>query len=178
MTNLPTMRSMWPILGVCCGALMLSGCFGSQPRVSSLPPAQTAPVRTAALPPPPTQEPAAPVSPEPLPEAEAPPAATVPPESAALEIGRTDMLGGWALASGGETCQLFMSLTTWTGGYRASTRNCNNAQLASISAWDLSGKTVTLKGGEGAVPVASVVATSPQNFNGATSQGAAVTVSR
>ncbi len=177
MINLPTMRSMWPIFGVCCGALMLSGCFGSKPQVQSLPPAQTAPVRVAALPPPPDEQPA-PISDEPLPDAEPAPAATVPAESTALEIGRTDMLGGWALASGGETCQLFMSLTTWTGGYRASTRGCNNPQLSGISAWDLNGKTVTLKGGEGAVPVASVVATSPQNFNGATAQGAAVTVSR
>lgn len=156
---------------------MLAGCFGSKPKVTSLPPAQTAPVSVAALPPPPDEQPA-PISDEPLPDADAAPAATVPPESTALEIGRTDMLGGWALASGGETCQLFMSLTTWTGGYRASTRGCNNPQLSGISAWDINGKTVTLKGGEGALPVASVVATSPQNFNGATAQGAAVTVSR
>ncbi|MEO1102169.1 MAG: AprI/Inh family metalloprotease inhibitor, partial [Pseudomonadota bacterium] len=105
-------------------------------------------------------------------------AATVPPEASALEIGRTDLLGGWAISSGGETCQLFMSLTTWTGGYRASTRGCNGPQLSGISSWDLSGKTVTLKGGEGASPVASLVATNPQTFNGATADGAAITVSR
>lgn len=178
MTSLPSVRSMWPFIGVCCGALLLSGCFGSKPKVQSLPPAQTAPVRTAALPPPPAAETPAPISDEPLPDAEAPPAATVPPETAALEIGRTDLLGGWALSSGGQTCQLFMSLTTWTGGYRASTRGCTAPGLSEISAWDLNGKTVTLKGGEGAVPVASLVATNPQTFNGATAQGASITVSR
>ncbi|GAB5375120.1 MAG: hypothetical protein AcusKO_15820 [Acuticoccus sp.] len=168
---------MWPLIGVCCTALLLSGCFGSRSRPSSLPPAQTAPVTSAALPPPPTaQAPAAPISDEPLPE-EAAPAATVPVDQA-VEVGRTDLIGGWAIASGGETCQLHMSLTTWTGGYRASTRGCTGPQLASISAWDLNGKTVTLKGGEGAVPVASVVATAPGTFNGATTEGAAITVSR
>ncbi|MEM9224627.1 MAG: AprI/Inh family metalloprotease inhibitor, partial [Pseudomonadota bacterium] len=113
--------------------------------MASLPPAQTAPVRTAELPPPPQQEAPAPVSEEPLPGEEQP-AAAVPAETQALEVGRTDLLGGWALSSGGETCQLFMSLTTWTGGYRASTRGCNSPQLAGISSWDLAGKTVTLKG--------------------------------
>lgn len=160
------------ILGLC---LVLAGCLGTRTRPAALPPAQTAPVRTAELPPP--QTPPAPVAEEPLPEPEQP-AAVVPPESQALEIGRTDLLGGWALSSGGETCQLFMSLTTWTGGYRASTRGCNGPQLASISAWDLTGKTVTLKGGEGAVTVASLVATNEQTFNGATADGAAITVSR
>jgi len=177
MMRLALIRPVGPIVGVCCGALVLAGCFGSKPKVAALPPAQTAPVRTAALPPPPEAEVPAPVSEEPLPEPDAP-AASVPPESSALEIGRTDLLGGWALASGGQTCQLFMSLTTWTGGYRASTRGCSEPQLADISAWDLNGKTVTLKGGEGAVPVASLVATDQQTFNGATAQGAAITVSR
>lgn len=177
MMSLPWVRSVAPIFGVCCGALLLAGCFGSKPKVASLPPAQTAPVRTAALPPPPEVETPAPIADEPLPEPDAP-AATVPPESSALEIGRTDLLGGWALASGGQTCQLFMSLTTWTGGYRASTRGCSEPELAGISAWDLTGKTVTLKGGDGAVPVASLVATNSQTFNGATAQGAAITVSR
>ena len=172
------MRKVWPI-AVLSTALLVSGCFSSRPRVAPLPAAQTAPVRTAELPPPVApQEPAAPISPEPLPEAEQQVAATVPSATESLEIGRTDLLGGWALSSGGETCQLFMSLTTWTGGYRASTRGCNSPQLSGISAWDISGKTVTLKGGDGAIPVASLAATSPQNFNGATSDGAPITVSR
>lgn len=167
-------RWMTPVL-VCVLSVSLAGCLGGRQKVQSLPPAQTAPVRTAALPPP--TEPTAPVSEEPLPETPQE-AVSVPPESSALEVGRADLVGGWAVASGGETCQLFMSLTTWTGGYRASTRGCNSPQLAGISSWDLAGKTVTLKGGDGALPVASLVATNPQTFNGATAEGAAITVSR
>ena len=30
-------------------------------------------------------------------------------------IGRTDLLGGWTITSGANSCQLFMTLTSWTG---------------------------------------------------------------
>jgi hypothetical protein len=93
-------------------------------------------------------------------------------------VGRTDLLGGWTLSSGGDTCQLFMSLTQWTGGYRASTRGCTRPDLAGISAWELAGNTVTLKGGEGGDQVASLVATDSQRFSGATATGTPITVSR
>ncbi|MEM0907355.1 MAG: AprI/Inh family metalloprotease inhibitor [Pseudomonadota bacterium] len=176
MTITTSWAARWPLLALVALGLGLSGCFSNKPRVQALPPAQTAPVQTAELPPPAVPEPDAPISDEPLPgETQV---ASVPAEASALEIGRTDLLGGWAVSSGGDTCQLFMSLTTWTGGYRASTRGCNSPELSGISSWDLSGKTVTLKGGDGAAPVASLVATDAQTFNGATSQGSAITVSR
>ncbi len=31
-------------------------------------------------------------------------------------IGRTDLVGGWTITSGSYSCQLFMTLTSWTGG--------------------------------------------------------------
>ena len=65
---------------------------------------------------------------------------------AAGPIGRTDLLGGWTIASSGDSCQLFMTLTSWTGGYRASTRGCASEQLKSISAWNLNGSQVVLAG--------------------------------
>ncbi|MEM7695779.1 MAG: AprI/Inh family metalloprotease inhibitor [Pseudomonadota bacterium] len=162
-------------------ALTLAACVGNKKRPAPLPAAQTAPVQTAELPPPtqPEPDPPAPIADEPLPGAGDPePAATLPPASESVAVGRTDLLGGWAIASGGERCQLFMSLTTWTGGYRASTRGCSGPQLAGISAWDLSGNTVTLKGGDGAAVVATLRAASKQDFNGTTSSGSAITVSR
>lgn len=95
----------------------------------------------------------------------------------AVEVGRSDMLGGWKLASGGDNCMAFMTLTTWTGGYRANTRGCATPALSGISAWDLSGKQVVLKDGNGA-PVAQLYATSAQQFSGQTSAGSAVSLSR
>nr|WP_280114425.1 protease inhibitor Inh/omp19 family protein [Roseibium hamelinense] len=87
------------------------------------------------------------------------------------------MLGGWKLASGGDNCMAFMTLTTWSGGYRANTRGCATPALSSISAWDLTGKQVVLKDGNGA-PVAQLYATSAQQFNGQTSAGSAVSLFR
>ena len=76
---------------------------------------------------------------EPLPPADGKPVVAVAPAApvAAGPIGRTDLLGGWTIASSGDSCQLFMTLTSWTGGYRASTRGCASEQLKSISAWNL-----------------------------------------
>jgi hypothetical protein len=87
-------------------------------------------------------------------------------------LGRTDLLGGWTISSAGDSCQLFMTLTTWTGGYRASTRGCSNGVLKSISAWNLDGKQVVLAGTGGA-PVARLSSSGNNRFDGRTEGGAA-----
>jgi hypothetical protein len=87
-------------------------------------------------------------------------------------LGRTDLLGGWTISSAGDSCQLFMTLTTWTGGYRASTRGCSSAALKSISAWNLDGKSVVLAGTGGA-PVAHLSSSGNNRFDGRTDGGAA-----
>ena len=69
----------------------------------------------------------------------------------AQDVGRTDLLGGWKLASAGDNCMAFMTLTTWSGGYRANTRGCASPVLSGISAWDLQGKQVVLKDGSGLI---------------------------
>lgn len=97
--------------------------------------------------------------------------------SSALEIDRSDMLGGWKLTSSGDNCMAFMTLTTWSGGYRANTRGCSNQVLTSISAWDLNGKQVILKDAGGLI-VAQLYATSAGQFNGQTSSGAAASLYR
>ncbi len=93
-------------------------------------------------------------------------------------LGRTDLLGGWTIASSGDSCQLFMTLTSWTGGYRASTRGCSNGTLKSISAWNLDGKQVILAGTGGA-PVARLSSAGNNRFDGhAEGGGASVTFYR
>jgi hypothetical protein len=81
------------------------------------------------------------------------------------EVGRTDLLGGWTITSAGDSCQLFMTLTSWTGGYRASTRGCTTDVLKSISAWNLQGTEVVLAG-QGGSPVARLASTGPNRFDG------------
>lgn len=95
----------------------------------------------------------------------------------ALEIGRSDMLGGWKLSSAGDNCQAFMTLTTWSGGYRANTRGCSSELLSGISAWDLSGKQIVLKDGSGNI-VAQLYATQKEQFDGQTSGGAPASLYR
>ncbi|MBA5776949.1 protease inhibitor Inh/omp19 family protein [Stappia sp. F7233] len=104
-------------------------------------------------------------------------AAPLEPPADAKEIGRSDLLGGWSIASGADNCKLFMTLTTWSGGYRANSRGCNSSDLQRISAWDLSGKQVVLKDESGAT-VAQLYSAGAEQFSGQTSGGQAISVYR
>ncbi|WP_306142520.1 protease inhibitor Inh/omp19 family protein [Roseibium sp. MMSF_3412] len=97
--------------------------------------------------------------------------------SNAQQVGRTDLLGGWKLASSGDNCQAFMTLTTWSGGYRANTRGCSTPTLSGISAWDLNGNQVVLKDGSGVI-VAQLYSSEPGKFNGQTSTGSPISLFR
>ena len=105
-------------------------------------------------------------------QAGAPPA-----PAGAVEVGRTDLLGGWTVAAAGDSCQLFMTLTTWAGGYRASTRGCTNAALQTVSAWNMEGSQVQLLNDSGAT-IARLYPQSKTAFAGQTEGGGPVTVTR
>lgn len=137
------------------------------------PPAATAPTDPSAMPAAGTQ--VAALGPQPATAAATAPAAA--PAKAQVEIGRTDLLGGWTVNSGGSTCQLFMSLTTWSGGYRATTRGCSSPELQGVSAWNLEGQQVKLVNESGATAV-RLYASSKTQFSGQTGGGTAVSVSR
>ena len=115
-------------------ALLVGGCismpFGGDDKPAQpapLPAAPTGPVTQAPLPPPPATPPANPNAPpsglaalDPALQGAAPAAAAAPPPPPAdVDVGRADLLGGWTIAAAGDSCQLFMTLTTWSGGYRA-----------------------------------------------------------
>ena len=87
------------------------------------------------------------------------------------------MLGAWQLAAASDNCQLFMTLTTWTGGYRATTKGCSSVELSNITAWDLENNRVVLVGATGS-QVASLVSAGGNRFSGQTKSGAQVSVSR
>jgi hypothetical protein len=141
-------------------------------------PAAVPPVETGSLPPvagttpPPGAAPGSTTTPGGDVVASTPPAA-----GNAAALGRTDLLGGWTIASSGDSCQLFMTLTSWTGGYRASTRGCSSDVLKSISAWNLSGTQVVLAGSGGS-PVATLLPSGNSRFDGQTGQGTAVSFYR
>jgi hypothetical protein len=173
-------------------ALALGGC-GSIGAIGVPPAGTTAgtpPPVAGGLPPPgatyPGQPPGGAVIAEPLPpvggtDGTMTPVATLPPApaapTAAAPLGRTDLLGGWTIASSGDSCQLFMTLTSWTGGYRASTRGCASEQLKSISAWNLNGSQVVLAG-QGGSPVATLQNSGGTRFDGSIAGGGPVSFYR
>ncbi len=146
--------------------LGLAACGGFRSAAPSGPaplqPAPTTPVQTLDLPPPAESLP--PPAETPVDQAAAA-AEMQQTQQAAIEVKKTDLSGAWTVTSGGETCKLFTTLTTWSGGYRALTRGCSSAELQAIGAWDLSGKEVTLKDASGS-PVARLYATAPLRYAG------------
>lgn len=70
-----------------------------------------------------------------------------------------------------------MTLTSWTGGYRASTRGCSSDTLKSISAWNLEGRQVILAG-QGGSPIARLQSAGGNRFDGAINGGGSVSFYR
>lgn len=97
------------------------------------------------------------------------------PTLAALK--NSDVLGGWTVNVPGASCQLFTSLTSWSGGYRAVTTGCERTDLAGVQSWTLDGRQMILKGDQGQ-PIARLRATAGSRFDGLTAAGLPVTVYR
>lgn len=162
--------------------LLTAGCSlnpfgGRQDRYSAPPPLTAIPSGTvtgSSLPPP--GEGATTESPSGL-AALGPTDGSPPAPAATGEISRTDLLGGWTISAAGESCQLFMTLTTWAGGYRASTRNCINAAFQGVSAWNIEAGQVQLLNDAGTT-VARLYPTSKSQLDGQTPGGGPVTVTR
>lgn len=95
----------------------------------------------------------------------------------ARSLSMSDLAGDWALTSGGDSCRVTMSLTTWAGGRRAMSRGCTVPELQRISAWVLDGKQVILKGSDGAM-VASLYSALPEQFAGTTVTRQPIALSR
>ncbi|WP_322988004.1 MULTISPECIES: protease inhibitor Inh/omp19 family protein [unclassified Hoeflea] len=161
-------------------AAVLSGCqrtsFGNlstQPRPAPLTPAPVGGVQSGQLLPPtmPAQNefPAAPTTPE----------STVAPEVAAAnapELTRESLIGRWSAGTSGTSCDVFLSLTKWTGGYRAASRGCVG-DAAAITAWDVQGKQVILSD-SGGNQVARLYQSANERYDGSTSSGQPISLSR
>ncbi len=183
-----------------CGRLGLNDPLAErpQPTYEPLPAVPTAPVTSSALPPPPVTsaplattpgissgtpvDPMAPTQPSAgtaagIPVASATTAPSAAPDKGGPAIGRGELAGGWRLSSSADNCQLFITLTTWSGGYRASTKGCNSAEFQRISAWDVSGRQVFLKSGDGAV-VATLTSAGQEKYAGSTTSRQSVSLSR
>ncbi|MGE0847606.1 MAG: AprI/Inh family metalloprotease inhibitor [Flavobacteriaceae bacterium] len=168
----------WAILG---GMALALGACGSSRGLPSLRPSPTPPVSQQPLPPPDYTVP----QDDTVQTGEAPPPAdggqyaavptTPPPPSAPLE--KTDVLGQWTIATTNATCTANIALTSWNGGYRASTRNCADPSLAALGAWNIENNQVVLKDDAGQ-PIAVMNRTGPTRFDGGFTAGGSVSLVR
>ena len=96
---------------------------------------------------------------------------------AGLPIDPDGIAGGWTLSSQGESCQLFLSTTPWTGGFRASLRGCPAADIAAVNAWRIDGNRLVLLDGNG-MQLAELRATSAERLLGRGRGGNAIDIFR
>ena len=99
------------------------------------------------------------------------------PASGGEALSREALAGTWTVASDNPDCRIILAFTKWSGGYRAATRRCNSPELASVSAWDVSGSSVVLIDGSGN-RIAGLISAGPERYDGATSSGQRVVFSR
>lgn len=91
-------------------------------------------------------------------------------------VTRESLVGAWKVTTAGSSCQMFMALTKWTGGFRAASRGCPG-DAASVAAWDVQGQQVVLSD-SGGNKVATLFASGNGQFNGQTTGGSAISLSR
>lgn len=192
----PQSLSKRSVLAVVVGSFALSACMSGGSNLRPLTPVPTTPVSATSLPQPivtqqnqtlneavgfnPDGTPILPgdtaVETTPLPGLETATLTPTVPEGAG-EVSEDDLIGAWSASTPLATCSLNLSLTTWQGGFRASTRNCGDAQLATLGAWSVEGQQVMLKSADGAT-LARLFRTGPTRYVGQLESGGAVTVFR
>ncbi|MDZ7823844.1 MAG: AprI/Inh family metalloprotease inhibitor [Ahrensia sp.] len=86
------------------------------------------------------------------------------------------LVGAWKVSTSGSSCQMFMALTKWSGGFRAASRGCPG-DAAAVTAWNVSGNRVVLSDTNGN-EVATLFPTGSGAYNGQTKGGSAITLSR
>ncbi|TCS02195.1 MULTISPECIES: protease inhibitor Inh/omp19 family protein [unclassified Rhizobium] len=156
-------------------ALALAGCQRTSYDYSSnsAPPPLTAQpvpsVQGGQLPPPTGQFPAAPASTAPMGGVQQGGAAP----TAAMDVTKESMVGSWRVNG---TCDMFLTLTNLGSGSRGGTRGCVG-ELTAMGSWEVSGKQVLLKDRSGN-QIGSVYKVADNSFNGQTSTGQPINLSR
>ena len=151
-----------------------------QSKVANLEPAPLTPVKGSQLEPTkPTPPPANQVETTPIPASpgSTPVKVASVSEANAKPVTRQALIGAWTVSSGASNCQLFLALTKWSGGYRAAPRGCAATGISNVAAWDVKGKQVVLVGTSGAT-LATLYRSGNERFDGSTTGGGAISLSR
>lgn len=176
------------LVAVSLAALLAAGC--SSTRFSSMneqpAPLQAAPsgnVTSSTALPPPAAPGTAPTDPAGFPEA--PGASTQvasvtpgvdPAAASAPDLTTGNVVGAWSASVAGQSCQLITSLTKLGANNRAASRQCA-APMNGVKAWNVAGKQLSLYDESGSV-VATLQSSGDGKFNGQTSTGAPISLSR
>tara|TARA_R110002020_G_scaffold102457_2_gene240591 strand:- start:50 stop:448 length:399 start_codon:yes stop_codon:yes gene_type:complete len=91
-------------------------------------------------------------------------------------LSRNSVLGAYKVTTDGGNCQIILSLTKWSGGYRAASRGCPG-KVADVSAWDVSGSQVVLRDSGGS-NVANLNSAGKARYEGQTTGGQSITLYR
>lgn len=180
------MRFVHAVTGVALLAA-LAGCESSSrfdPQPSSAAPAPLAPqpiggVQSSGLSAPPgtagdlnaNQFPAAPTAPT----AQVATANAAPPANS-MDVTKAQMLGSWKVASGGTSCNMFLTLTKFGNFSRGGTNRCVG-ELTTMRSWDVNGKQIVLMDANGN-PVGHLFKTADNQFSGSTNSGVQISVTR
>lgn len=98
------------------------------------------------------------------------------PPAGAPSLSQNALVGSWNVNTGGTSCQMFLTLTSYGGGSRGGTRGCPG-NLADLRIWKVSGSQLVLSDPDG-TQIATLYSSGNERFDGQTSTGARISLSR
>jgi hypothetical protein len=175
------MVSRGGLLAVSLAALIASGCSSS--RFSSidsqpepLTPAPAGTVDNAQLPPPAAAPGTFPAAPGTDVAAVTPPATSTEPPANASDLTAASVAGVWNATVSGQSCKVATPQTKFGAGFRAGPLHCP-APLDGIKSWNVAGKQLALYD-EGGGVLARLYSTAGERFDGQTSGGLPISLTR
>jgi Protease inhibitor Inh len=98
------------------------------------------------------------------------------PATSAPDITTGNVVGAWNASVSGQSCQMITSLTKLGANNRAASRQCA-APIDGVKSWNVAGKQLSLYDESGSV-VARLYSSGPEKFDGQTSTGLPISLSR
>jgi hypothetical protein len=138
------------------------------PAPASPPPVTTAPITDA------TQFPTAPAAPGTTPGA--PSAGTQVASASGPDVTIGGVAGVWSVSTGGQSCKVATPQTKYGQGFRAGPLKCPG-DMGNVKSWNVAGKQLVFYDEAGG-KLATLYQTSPGKFDGQTTGGSAVSLSR
>ena len=103
-------------------------------------------------------------------------AAVDPAAAAAPDLTTGNVVGAWSASVSGQSCQLITSLTKLGSNNRAASRGCATP-VNGVKSWNVAGKQLSLYDESGST-VATLYSSGAEKFNGQTSTGLPISLSR